>query len=58
MKGGTVLPKEKLEIETDRNPSSAFEDTAPHERVGIRADDSKPLSSNRNPDDKVDNIGS
>jgi hypothetical protein len=56
-KEGAVLPKEKLDIETDRNPSTAYEDTAPHERVGVRADDTKPLSSNGNPNDKVDNIG-
>jgi hypothetical protein len=51
------LPYEKLDIETDRDPGTDYEDTTPHRRVGLRADDSKPLNSNGQPMDKVDDIG-
>jgi hypothetical protein len=37
------LPNEKIDKETDKNPDSDYEDTNSHERVGLRADDTKKI---------------
>jgi hypothetical protein len=33
------MPNEKLDKETDGNPETAYEDTAPHERLGFRVNE-------------------
>jgi hypothetical protein len=48
------MPDEKIEIEKDKNPSTDYEDTNPHERVGFRVDDTKKIYSTGQLNNNID----
>ncbi|MCR8634577.1 MULTISPECIES: hypothetical protein [Paenibacillus] len=48
------MPKEKINIETDGNPETVYEDTAAHERTGFMVEDTKQISYEDVNDDVVE----
>ncbi|MCS7463366.1 hypothetical protein N0M98_24900 [Paenibacillus doosanensis] len=50
------MPNERIEIETDGNPETIYEDTKSHERIGFRADDTTKLRNYGKPNEKLDGV--
>lgn len=47
-------PDDRFIEETDGDPQTLYEDLKPHERLGFRVDDSKPLDLSANPDKRIE----
>ncbi|KIL34156.1 hypothetical protein SD71_20965 [Cohnella kolymensis] len=47
-------PDDRLRDARDGDPQTLYEDTEPHERLGFRVDDSKPLDLSGNPDTRLE----
>lgn len=50
------MPNEQIDIETDGNPETMYEDTTSHERIGFRADDDTSLRNYGKPGEKWDGV--
>lgn len=48
-------PDDRFKEARDGDPKTLFEDTEPHERMGFRVDDSKPLDLSGDPDTRLEN---
>jgi len=50
------MPDDKLDIETDGNPQTMYEDTKAHDRPGFRVDDETPLRNYGEPGESLDGV--